>query len=133
MCSSDLFSETFEPLEMPKSEVWPLFDDLVEWRKDYANVYDFSLNAIDGHLPHWRSLISGWGVSDRGIAFLMRGLDCPTIEVEVERDDIEMDSSIDVIPLKSEKGVDYTKLRDLLNEGKWKEADRETNRVKKSL
>ena len=98
------------PLEMPKSEVWPLFDDLVEWRKDYENVYDFSLNAIDGHLPHWRSLISGWGVSDRGIAFLRRGLDCPTIEVEAERDDIEVDSSMsidDLILLESEEDVDY--------------------------
>ena len=124
-----IFSEAFDPLEMPKSEVWPLFDDLVEWRKDYANVYDFSLNAIDGHLPHWRSLISGWGVSDRGIAFLRRGLDCPPIEVEVEHIDIEVNSSIDLISLKSERGIDYILLRDLLQAGKWKEADEETTKV----
>ncbi len=31
-----------------------------------------------------------------------------------------------VVELKSEKGVDYTKLRDLLAAGKWKEADQET-------
>jgi hypothetical protein len=30
------------------------------------------------------------------------------------------------VELKSEKGVDYTKLRDLLATGKWKEADKET-------
>jgi uncharacterized caspase-like protein len=30
------------------------------------------------------------------------------------------------VPLKSERGVDYTKLRDLLANGKWKEADEET-------
>ena len=30
------------------------------------------------------------------------------------------------VPLKSERGVDYTKLRDLLASGKWKEADQET-------
>jgi len=30
------------------------------------------------------------------------------------------------VPLKSERGVDYTKLRDLLASGKWKEADEET-------
>lgn len=30
------------------------------------------------------------------------------------------------VPLKSERGVDYTKLRDLLATGKWKEADEET-------
>lgn len=33
------------------------------------------------------------------------------------------------VELKSAKGVDYTKLRDLLKEGKWKEADQETNKV----
>ncbi|MDJ0601500.1 MAG: GUN4 domain-containing protein [Crocosphaera sp.] len=33
------------------------------------------------------------------------------------------------IELKSEKGVDYTKLRDLLAAGKWKEADEETDHV----
>jgi len=33
------------------------------------------------------------------------------------------------VPLKSERGVDYTKLRDLLATGKWKEADEETARV----
>jgi len=30
------------------------------------------------------------------------------------------------VPLKSERGVDYTKLRDLLASGKWQEADEET-------
>ncbi|NCR39359.1 MAG: TIR domain-containing protein [Microcystis aeruginosa W13-11] len=33
------------------------------------------------------------------------------------------------VELKSEKGVNYTKLRDLLAAGKWKEADRETGKV----
>ena len=33
------------------------------------------------------------------------------------------------VELKSEKGVDYTKLRDLLAAGKWKEADQETAEV----
>jgi hypothetical protein len=33
------------------------------------------------------------------------------------------------VELKSEKGVDYTKLRDLLAEGKWQEADQETAKV----
>jgi GUN4-like/Caspase domain len=35
-------------------------------------------------------------------------------------------SPVDDVPLESEKGVDYRKLRDLLREGKWEEADRET-------
>jgi hypothetical protein len=33
------------------------------------------------------------------------------------------------VELKSERGVDYTKLRDLLAEGKWKEADQKTGKV----
>ena len=33
------------------------------------------------------------------------------------------------VELKSEKGVNYNKLRDLLNEKKWKEADQETSKV----
>ncbi|MGA1476504.1 MAG: GUN4 domain-containing protein, partial [Prochlorothrix sp.] len=33
---------------------------------------------------------------------------------------------IDAVPLQSEKKVDYTRLRDLLKVGKWKEADQET-------
>ncbi|PPT05012.1 serine/threonine kinase [Geitlerinema sp. FC II] len=33
------------------------------------------------------------------------------------------------VELKSEKGVDYTRLRDLLAAGKWKEADQETAKV----
>ncbi|MCX5963238.1 MAG: GUN4 domain-containing protein [Cyanobacteria bacterium] len=124
-----LFAQNFGHLEVSKSDVWPLFDELVDWRRDYANFYNFSLNTVDGHLPHWRKLISGQGVSDRGVAFLKRGLDCPTIEIEVEHDDIEVVSAIDAITLKSEKGVDYTKLRDLLKAGEWEAADQETYRL----
>ena len=124
-----LFAQNFGHLEVSKSDVWPLFDELVDWRRDYANFYNFSLNTVDGHLPHWRKLISGQGVSDRGVAFLKRGLDCPTIEIEVEHDDIEVVSAIDAITLKSEKGVNYTKLRDLLKAGEWEKADRETSKL----
>jgi len=35
----------------------------------------------------------------------------------------------DYEPLRSEKGIDYTHLRDLLKAGKWREADRETYEV----
>ncbi|ACK69507.1 GUN4 domain protein [Gloeothece citriformis PCC 7424] len=38
-------------------------------------------------------------------------------------------SSTGEIEFKSEKGVDYTQLRDFLKQGKWKEADQETSRV----
>ena len=36
---------------------------------------------------------------------------------------------LDAIPLDSEKGVDYRKLRDLLKSGRWREADEETLQV----
>lgn len=39
------------------------------------------------------------------------------------------ESAIAEVELKSEKGVDYTKLRDLLAAGQWREANRETARV----
>ncbi len=41
----------------------------------------------------------------------------------------QMVSSTSSVELKSTVGVDYTKLRDLLAAGKWKEADRETDNV----
>jgi len=37
--------------------------------------------------------------------------------------------NVDAVPLKSEKGVDYTRLRDLLKSGQWKEADLETGKL----
>ncbi|MGK7924458.1 MAG: GUN4 domain-containing protein, partial [Spirulina sp.] len=49
-----------------------------------------------------------------------------------ERSELEMSSSntdVGEVELKSEKGIDYTKLRDLLAAGQWKEADKETGRV----
>jgi hypothetical protein len=33
---------------------------------------------------------------------------------------------VESVPLESEKGIDYRKLRDLLKDGKWEEADKET-------
>ena len=72
-----------------------------------------------------RSLISGWGVSDRGIAFLRRGLNCPTIEVEVEHGDIEVDSSINLF-FDAIKKRDYTLLQNFLRAKKWREADEKT-------
>ena len=49
-------------------------------------------------------------------------------EGEVKSQQAKPQSSVNV-PLVSAKGVDYTKLRDLLAAGKWKEADEETAMV----
>ena len=38
-------------------------------------------------------------------------------------------ATVDVDDLSSEKGIDYTRLRDLLREGKWRDADQETYEV----
>ena len=38
-------------------------------------------------------------------------------------------ATIDVDDLSSEKGIDYTRLQDLLKEGKWRDADQETYEV----
>ena len=72
-----IFEQSIGCLDISKSEAWQFFDNLVEWRNDDKNYYRFSLDAPKGHLPQWRKLIAGWGVSDRGISFLKRGLDCP--------------------------------------------------------
>jgi hypothetical protein len=47
-------------------------------------------------------------------------------EPKPERPQPTAQPPLDAIPLDSEKGVDYRKLRDLLQAGKWKEADQET-------
>lgn len=95
-----IFDQSIGDSGISKSEAWQLFDDLIEWRKDEKNCYIFNLSAPEGHLPHWRKLISGWGVSDRGISFLKRGLDCPIGSFDaIEAEDIEVDA---IVPPSSE-------------------------------
>ncbi|MFM2432786.1 MAG: hypothetical protein RLZZ511_4000 [Cyanobacteriota bacterium] len=50
----------------------------------------------------------------------------PAIHTTESRTSKATEADIDFIPLESGKGIDYRKLRDLLKEGKWEEADRET-------
>jgi hypothetical protein len=125
------FTAEVEPLNLAKPEAWQQFDTVVGWRKDNGNYYEFRLDATEGHLPHWRKLIMGWGVSDRGIALLKRGLDCPAFE-EVFDDRSpaspapESTTDIDAIALESEIGINYRKLRYLLKTEQWEEADLET-------
>jgi hypothetical protein len=100
-------------------EAWKKFGDRVGWRvKDvgwrvkkkwisYSEV-TFDTTAPAGHLPGG---CLRWGVS----LLSHRDLSCQSHSIE---DD-----------LSSEKGVNYTKLRDLLAAGEWKEADTETYTV----
>ncbi|MGA1285097.1 MAG: GUN4 domain-containing protein [Prochlorothrix sp.] len=48
-------------------------------------------------------------------------------EAERQRQEAER-WNIDAVPLRSEKGVDYGRLRELLKAGQWKEADQETTK-----
>ena len=114
-----LFEESIGSLNISKSEAWQFFDNLVEWRKDDKNYYRFSLDAPEGHLPQWRKLIAGWGVSDRGISFLKRGLNCP-----IESFQSNETKYIEIKPIH--KIVDYSNLQKLLVKQQWKEADDET-------
>jgi GUN4-like/Caspase domain len=139
------FATEVEPLNLAKPEAWQQFDNVVGWRKDNGNYYEFNLEATEGHLPHWRKLIMGWGVSDRGIAFLKRGLECiwqppiyqgvntplsvESVENKIFRVVQELQPGISLIPLASEIGIDYQKLQNLLAAGEWANADHETYRL----
>jgi transcriptional regulator with XRE-family HTH domain len=52
----------------------------------------------------------------------------PLPEIELSQPET-YERAIDAVPLKSEKGVDYRTLRDLLKAGKWREANEETLKV----
>jgi formylglycine-generating enzyme required for sulfatase activity len=104
-----IFEEKIEPFEylgqgeLSKSEAWQEFDAIVKWRSEAGNSYEFSLNAPEGHLPHWRKLISGWNVRDRGISFLKRGLDCPIGSFQsIESEDIEVEIIAPEVQITSE-------------------------------
>lgn len=47
-------------------------------------------------------------------------------QLEAQSRTVEVQPEVSADDLSSDKGVDYTKLRDLLAQGKWKEADEET-------
>lgn len=53
----------------------------------------------------------------------------PQLETEVLAAEIEKAAPDPDVPMVSERGVDYTRLRDLLAAGKWEEADEETAMV----
>jgi hypothetical protein len=80
-------------------------------QKDYERL-TFDLDKAEvGHLP---AFFKSWGGG--GWSWTQYLLD-------------RVAQSVDLVPLESERGVDYRKLRDLLKAGKWEEADRETQVV----
>ncbi len=89
-------------------KIWESFGKQVRWRMngEWVDKMIYSLDAPLGHLPFCR---------------VRRRI----------KDDVDFFYRLETCQLKlrSEKGVDYTKLRDLLAAGKWFEADQETGRV----
>ena len=104
-------------------EVYEKYCDRVGWRKREGHNEDRISGVLDedltfelldttpkGHLPGDQPVFTWSGNSRRRLILLMEFL-------LMER------------PMSYKKGVDYTKLRDLLAAGKWKEADQETRTV----
>jgi hypothetical protein len=100
-------------------EAWEKFGERVGWRREdeqrwisYGS-FVFDNSAPEGHLPiGWLvRVLLDWGVWGVWYSSLLSRIKT----CQFTEDD-----------LSSEKGVDYTKLRDLLAAGKWKEADYET-------
>jgi uncharacterized caspase-like protein len=107
-------------------EAWEKLGDRVGWRvqgnwiSDDDNVSFHTSAPYKGYLP-FTSLGGGfWFGGKDGCWFLFSRID--TCQSHTIEDD-----------LCSEKGVDYTKLRDLLAAGKWKEADYETYLVMRQV
>jgi hypothetical protein len=102
------------------------FEIQVGWRdegqnrqKSYKRLIFEPSTAKPGHLPaffkSWGG--GGWSWTEYLLDRVSELLEIPVI------------NPIDAVPLKSEKGIDYRNLRDLLKAGKWEEADEETLQV----
>jgi tetratricopeptide (TPR) repeat protein len=137
-----------------KYKLWQAFGDRVGWRvgnewvKNYSDL-TFDLTAPAGHLPSalrvggtWENM--WWVGALEGVSSLAQRLaDCSVIkpnitppkveenkaEVKTEAQEQQKESRQFEVELRSERGVDYTRLRELLAAGKWREADRETARI----
>ena len=99
---------------------WEAFGDRVGWRVNgRVGELKFASNAPIGHLP---LVFSGWFVWGWRVKVVFSRVETCKLHTTVP---LPIPISANV-PLKSERGVDYTKLRDLLATGKWQEADEET-------
>ena len=115
-------------------KTWEAFGNKIGWRNKgnwllYQEI-TFNNMAPEAHLPHMGSflLIFGgvWFVG--GVDFLscVKTCDLPNPKSEIQNPKL---ASVESAELKSAVRMDYTRLRDLLAGGKWKEADEETARV----
>ncbi|MBW4479835.1 MAG: GUN4 domain-containing protein [Tolypothrix brevis GSE-NOS-MK-07-07A] len=89
------------------------FNQILENEKMLAILHGIDMQTFRNRYPKEHEQIKNWMAisSDEGI------------------DNIVRHAKIKIDKLKSEKDIDYTRLRDLLAAKKWKEADQETYRV----
>lgn len=115
----------------PGNKVWHQFCDCVGWSQDgeYLNYLNLTANASSspaGELPcggghvYWLGGLT-WVV---WVNSLLSHRDLETIKQTT-------DSRLKFVQddLKSEQRISYTRLRDLLKDGKWRDADKETYEV----
>ena len=93
---------------------WRMNDKWLSWDNLYWDVPESYY--IRGHLP-WGVGVQVW---DWGLVKEFFSL------IETCRLVNQPRPKLDAVLLNSEKGIDYTRLRDLLKAGRWKEADQET-------
>jgi hypothetical protein len=99
-------------------ETFRKFGDRLGWRVNgswlnYRNLA-FNANAPLGHLP-WSGIGDmGWGGKRWRLGYLL------------VRPELEAENTSSGDDLRSERNVDYRRLRDLLRAGNWKQADQET-------
>ncbi|WP_414527672.1 GUN4 domain-containing protein [Nodularia chucula] len=124
-------------------KVWEAFGESVGWRKgnSWLNWKDiiFDITAPEGHLP--LGVVGEWGIGNVGggwVGHLLSRVDScqlcspQVINVFHPANEVRRTSPFNPFPasaegeLKSVVGIDYSKLRELLAAGKWKEADEET-------
>ncbi len=126
-------------------EVYDDYCARVGWRKREGHNQDRISGVLDedltfelldttpkGHLPGDQPVFTWSGNSRRRLILLVHQIETPVTDKPAPLKSPPLKPKTKQKPqveLKSEKGVDYTKLRDLLAAGKWKKADQETDIV----
>jgi GUN4-like/Caspase domain len=87
-------------------------------------------DSPQGELPynHWISSLWGAWVGSGGASYLVALSEKFPESSRIQPDD-QSAEDLTIVPLESEKGIDYGPLRDWLKAEKWENADRETLRV----
>ncbi|MEA5530259.1 serine/threonine-protein kinase [Dolichospermum sp. UHCC 0684] len=118
------------------------FGDTVGWRKggswlDSSSETIFDIKAPEGHLPVL-GMVAGGGSGGVGEGRKLDWWGCllsrfdtcgtPNTKSQSEIKHLKL-SQLDDVELISDMGMNYSKLRDFLATGKWKQADEETKKV----